>query len=202
MAKINQLQDTVETVMDENGEVNQYRHTTTTTYNLGQEPPYIKLYLDTILYLQDIPQSCSGVLFALLKRMTYADDEEGQVIYTNSDMKKKIAKSLGITISYLDNILSDLVKGEVLERTGRGTFKVNSTLIGKGEWKDIGKLRLNVTFDAKGKTIQGEIERKNRKPNVDVNQLTLPLPYEPQKVEHIVQSCPANLTSQPHRVSI
>jgi len=33
---------------------------------------------------------------------------------------------------------------------------------GRGEWADIAKLRLEITFGGKGKTIMGEMERKKQ----------------------------------------
>jgi len=40
---------------------------------------------------------------------------------------------------------------------------VNPNFFGKGDWQDIARLRLEVTFDSKGKTIMGVIEKKTQK---------------------------------------
>lgn len=140
------------------GEVVSHRRNTVTAWE--SEPPYVKLYLDTVLYLKDLPKGYSGILYQLLRRMHYAGDADGHCIVINAAVKRRIGDELGVSTSRIDNVLSDLVKGDLLKRLDRGLYQVNPYLFGYGEWQDIAKLRLTVTFDAKGKTIMGEIERK------------------------------------------
>lgn len=154
------IQSTESIVVNENGEVLTSRANRTVSW--GSEPPFIKLYLDSLLYLKDLPKAHTTTLMEFLKRMTYAGDEEGQVIYTNSTMKKTIATAIGVTVPHIDNVLSDLTKGEIFYRIGRGTYRVNPNFFGKGEWQDISRLRLEITFDANGKTIMGEVQRKKK----------------------------------------
>lgn len=51
------------------------------------EPSYIKLYLQDILYLSDIPNKHTQVLYELLKRSTYAGDKDGMQVIVNSYVK-------------------------------------------------------------------------------------------------------------------
>ena len=53
------------------------------------------------------------MLIEFLKHMTYAGEENGQIIFVNSTMKKIIAKNLGVSISRIDNVLGDLNKGQL-----------------------------------------------------------------------------------------
>lgn len=159
MPKINQSVET--TVVDgATGEVLSRRENRTMSW--GNEPPYVKMYLDTLLYLKDLPKGHNSVLMEFLKRMTFAGEADGQVIFVNAAMKKLIAKNLGVSRSRIDNVLSDLTKGELFYRIDRGMYRVNPNFFGKGEWQDIAKLRLEITFDANGKTIMGEVERKKK----------------------------------------
>ena len=159
MPKVSQT--TVETEYDRTtGEVLKKKNTR--TYNWGDEPPYIKMYIDDILYLKDLPKGYNSILNEFLKRMTYAGHNRGQEIVINSSVKRIISKDLGLSVSHINNTLYDLVKGQVLFRLDIGLYQVNPHLFGKGEWSDIAALRLTITYDASGKTVMSEVERKNK----------------------------------------
>ncbi|MDF2883419.1 MAG: hypothetical protein K0R54_3976 [Clostridiaceae bacterium] len=160
MAKIKQ--STEVRVVDENGVIKETR--TNRTIDWGKEPPYVKMYLDTILYLKDLPKGYNAILLSFLRRMNYANNPDGeQVIYVNGAMKKTIAKELKISLSRVNNALTDLVKGEAFYRIQTGEYRVNPNLFGRGDWQDIARLRLDVIFDGKGKSIMGYIESKNKR---------------------------------------
>jgi len=128
------------------GEVDEYESEHTMVR--PKEPPYIKIYLQYVMFLADLPKGLTPTMHELLKRMTFADDEEGgQIIYVNAHMKEKIAKRLGITTKVLTNNISKLHKQGVLIRLGGGTYQANPYLFGRGDWKDIRKLRTSLTFD-------------------------------------------------------
>ncbi|MDC3422864.1 replication/maintenance protein RepL [Aquibacillus koreensis] len=141
------------TVTNEDGQITHQEEEK--TINWGSEPNYIKIYLDTILYLKDLPKGLNGILYAFLKRMSY-----GNQLVVNAALKRQIAKELDLSLSSINNGLSKFVKGEILFREDTGLYKVNPHLFGKGEWKDIAKIRLEITFDKNGKTVMSEIERK------------------------------------------
>lgn len=144
------------TVVNEDGQITHQEEDK--TINWGSEPNYIKVYLDTILYLKDLPKGLNGILYAFLKRMAY-----GNQLVVNAALKRQIAKELDLSLSSINNAISKFVKGELLIREDTGLYLVNPHLFGKGEWKDIAKIRLEVTFDSEGKTIMSEIERKEEK---------------------------------------
>lgn len=141
------------TVVDEDGQITYQEEEK--VINWGTEPNYIKVYLDTILYLKDLPKGLNSILYAFLKRMSY-----GNQLVINAALKRQIAKELELSLSSINNAISKFVKGELLIREDTGLYKVNPHLFGKGDWKDIAKIRLEVTFDTQGKTIMSEIERK------------------------------------------
>lgn len=136
---------------------------TDTIHKFEDEPNYVKLYLDTVLYISDLPKGYNSILLAFLNHMSYAsvkNKENGQLIYVNSAMKKGIAEDLGVTIDRINHAITDFVKGKVFYRVDRGTYQVNPYLFGKGDWKDIKEIRMNITFNAQGKTVMSEIEHK------------------------------------------
>ncbi|KKH66264.1 replication/maintenance protein RepL [Methanosarcina mazei] len=167
MPKIVESHETIQ--VDENGEIRQTRRNVTKRYE--GEPDYIKVYLDTILYLKDLEKSYNPILLALLKRMTYAHNENsrgGQIIALNSYLKKCIAEECGVSLTRVNHAITDFVKGEVLYRIGRGTYQVNPYLFGKGDWQDIKEIRMQVTFNSSGKTIRSRIEKETMKDQEEI----------------------------------
>jgi hypothetical protein len=161
---VNIKQSVIETIVDENGEVKQRRTNETLSY--PSEPSFIKLYIDDVIYLSDMPKSYSPILYQFLKRMTYAGEKEGQVVFVNSSMKKRIQKELGYkNLSSINNAITDFVKAKVFIRLDPSTYLINPYLFGKGDWQDISKLRLEINYDEiKGRTFKSICEYKNQEP--------------------------------------
>lgn len=152
MPKIKQSVET--SVINERGELVSKRANKTISW--GTEPSYIKLYLQDVLYLSDMPKHHEKILFELLKRATYAGEKDGMQIALNASVKKRIAAELGIqNIRSINNALSDLVKGKILYRVDTGLYNLNPYLFGKGDWQDISRLRLEINYDEiKGRTFK------------------------------------------------
>lgn len=153
-----------ETIIDKiTGEVLSDKETTVTRRDKGKEPDFIKIYLDTVLYWRNLPKGYSPILMAFLKRMSYA--EKGQYIVTGSVIKNDIAEELGVTPQYIEKAITNLVKGKIFIKKGRGFYTVNPQFFGKGDWKDIEEIRSTVTFNGKGTSFITEIEKKSSKKN-------------------------------------
>lgn len=138
----------------ETGEMKQFEEEKTINY--GSEPNFIKVYLNDLLYISDLPKGLNSVLYALLKRMSY-----GNQIVINASLKRQIGKEINRSVSTINNAITMFVKGKLLFRIDTGLYEVNSHIFGKGEWKDIAKIRMNVTFEPEGKTIMTEIENSD-----------------------------------------
>ena len=77
------IKQSVETsVLNEQGEFVSKRANKTLSW--GSEPAYIKLYLQDVLYLSDMPTKHSAVLYELLKRASYAGDKDGMQVIINA----------------------------------------------------------------------------------------------------------------------
>ena len=156
------IKQSIETsVINDQGEVVSKRANKTLSW--GAEPSYIKFYLEDIMYLSDIPCKHEKVLYELLKRASYAGDQNGMEVVINSALKRRIAESLGMkNIGSISNAITDLVKGKVLNRMDVGIYQFNPYLFGKGDWQDIARLRLEVNYDdIKGKTFKAVCEYKD-----------------------------------------
>lgn len=126
------------------------------TYSWGAEPSYIKLYLQDVLYLSDMPTKHSAILYELLKRASYAGDKDGMQVIINASLKRRIKETLGFkNLSSVNNAITDFVKGKILYRADVGMYNFNPYLFGKGDWQDIDRLRLEINYDdIKGKTFR------------------------------------------------
>lgn len=178
MPKINQT--VIKEVINESGEM--VSKVANRTLSWGAEPSYIKLYLQDILYLSDMPTKRYAVLYELLKRASYAGEKDGMQVVINASLKRRIAETLGFkSVGTVSNTITDFVKGKILYRVDTGMYNFNPWLFGKGDWQDIARLRLEVDYDEiKGKTFKAVCSYKSKK--------TEPLPgqvafYDDQTVE-------------------
>lgn len=103
------------------------------------EPAYLKLYLEGLLCLRNIPLYCWPVLLWLMGRMPYANGDP--CFEFGSPMRQRAAEELHLKISQINHAISDLVKFEAVLRVERGLYQFNPQLFARGEWKDIKKLR-------------------------------------------------------------
>lgn len=56
------------------GEVTGERHEQSVRYIHGSEPAFVKLYVQDLMYLKDMPRGLTAVVYALLRRASYIDD--------------------------------------------------------------------------------------------------------------------------------
>lgn len=154
-------QTTVKEVVDAStGQV--LREETSKTYNFNAEPPYIKLYLQDILYLSDLPKTHDKVLLSLLQKATWASAEYGMVVVLSAGMKRMIADKLNLkNVRSINNVLTDFVKADILKRIDTGVYQLNPYLFGRGDWQDIAQLRMEVAYTLEGRTFQSVIDYKN-----------------------------------------
>lgn len=139
------LEQEIEKLNLETGEVT--RESTVIKKVRCDEPPYAKFYLDGWLGFKQIKSVNHSFLFELMPYTAYADG--GQLLSLTSHVKRKIGKKLGwkeeTVLNRFNHELCQLVKTGVLKRIDRSAYVVNPELIGKGDWKDIRRLR--VTFN-------------------------------------------------------
>lgn len=130
----------------------------------GQEPDYIKLYLQDIFYLSDVPKQYVSTMMSLLRRMSYAGEELGMCVVLAPVIKDAICNELGIKRrSSLDNILQKLIKGKIIFRVDRGVYRLNPYLFGRGQWSDIARIRTTVDYTPEnGRTFKTVIEEAEK----------------------------------------
>jgi hypothetical protein len=122
---------------------------------IPKEPDFVKLYLNDLVLLKEVPQWVSRILYSLLKHMNYQNE-----IVLNSSIKKRIAADLGIIPKTIDNALVTFVKKSILMRQEVGVYKANPYLFGKGDWNNIRKIRLQVEYGNDVRDIQAEVTKE------------------------------------------
>jgi len=166
MAKVVQI--TERTVVRDDGQILEDERSR--VINLPSEPPFVKMYLEDISRLFDVPAGPRVVLYQLVRKMDY----EGFISLTPA-ARKRIAESCDLSVGAFNNYLTDLCKVSILRNIGRGEYEVNPHIFAKGEWKDISKRRqsfqLSVIYDKNGKrTVTGQFIDEASEP---VDQLNL-----------------------------
>ena len=117
---------------------------------VGKEPPFIKIYTDCMLVLNHIDASLSAPLIAFCHHMTWANEANiafRHIIRTDQYVREDVARRCGVKDDMVKKWIKTFVDTEVFipiivnGKRRRGAYYVNPWVIGKGEWKDIYKLR-------------------------------------------------------------
>lgn len=168
--KINQLVE--KSVVDgETGEI--LSKEINTAYTIPKEPDYIKLYIRDILYLQDMPENLTPFLMSLVKRMTYASSDWGNCVVLNAALRKVIQKECGYKARQtVYNNTRKLIQGGILKEIVKDVYQLNPYIFGRGEWKDIEKIRAEVSYSkVEGRTFKANFEYEEAKKNKLVEDL-------------------------------
>lgn len=129
-----------------------------TVRRIATEPQFIKLYIDSLFTFKGLSKSLNPILLALIQYMTYASSKDmngGQIIYLNRHLKEKIAEQVNKGVPRVEQALTQFVKAGIFNRIATGTYQVNPSLFGKGEWKEIKNIR--ATYDYGAGTVETEI---------------------------------------------
>lgn len=137
--------EVTDTVINEDGELLQQRK-----LEVGfkeSEPDFIKLYLNDIARINDLPKGDSSLLHELCKRIDY----NNQVVL-NATIKKQIAAKLGIkNYRQIDNSIQTLKKKGIFSSAGIGVLLANPYLFGRGSWEKIKFIRTTITYTNDGR---------------------------------------------------
>lgn len=120
------------------------------TNRVGKEPPFIKIYTDCMLVLNNIDAALSAPLIAFCNHLTYANEKTlafRHIVRTDSMVRADVAARCGVTDAMVKKWVQKFVECEIFipivenGKKKRGIYYVNPWVIGRGEWKDIKKLR-------------------------------------------------------------
>lgn len=140
-----------ETIDLETGEVRKV--VSTNTFGIDKEPPYIKMYIDDIARLNQLPPGMSKILMELVRTMGY-----NNVIPAYKPIKKMMCRTLDIKMDYLNKAISAFHKKGILIRIDRGIYIADPELFARGKWEDIKNLRLVIEYSNDGtKKVKGDL---------------------------------------------
>ncbi len=118
------------------------------SYSIGSEADYVKIYHTGLLYMRDMPPDCMRLLVYLLPYVRYAEPLDSYMfnysltVTIDPMLKREIADALGYkNITSVSNLLTELIDGGVLHRVGKGLYRLNPHLFGRGNVKDMGEIR-------------------------------------------------------------
>lgn len=134
----------IETVDGETGEI-VLNETVRESFLIEREPDFVKLYLEDISRLKDVPQGMNKVLFELMKAINY-----NGIIMAYKPVKELMANNMGISVNYLNKCIDEFYKKGILIRYARGVYIADPNLFAKGSWKDIQNLRLVIEYNQNG----------------------------------------------------
>lgn len=143
--------ETSSTTIQEDGRVVQCSSTKTT--RVEKEPNYVKLYLDDVCMLNNLPKTSSSILNELLVYANYNNE-----ISLSVGCKNRIVEKLEITKGHLDNTLTKLTKSGILKNLDRGLYMLSPFIFGRGSWLDIKKIRAVWTYGEKGRELETEFK--------------------------------------------
>jgi hypothetical protein len=147
MAKKTLRFETLEQTLDkETGELNTLRKVS--QYKVEAEPPYVKLYVKDLIRIKGLPPATTNVLLAMLRSMGY-----NNVIPAYAPIKKMMCRDLNIKIDTLNKAIDNLYKENILIRLDRGLYMADPELFGRGTWKEVENIRMQITYSPEGKKI-------------------------------------------------
>jgi len=120
---------------------------TTITNKQQSEPPFIKLYLQDISRLNGLSNGESNVLYEFVKLIDYENR-----IQLSKYIKEDIANNkLNCSIKLIEKTLYQCINKGIFMKLGSNTFLANPNIFGKGEWKNILKVVMTISYDKTGK---------------------------------------------------
>jgi hypothetical protein len=109
-----------------------------------KEPPFVKMYIEDIGKLNNLPNYVSNILYELLSNMGY-----NNVVPMYMPIKMMICEKIGISVNSLNKAIDELYKKGILLRKARGFYMMDPHIFGRGSWKDVKDIRMTITYDEK-----------------------------------------------------
>lgn len=123
------------------------------TGEVTKEPNFVKLYIDDLCKVKGLNANQHTIFRFMLQNMNW-DNVVGYGAYTKSEFLKlnKIANQT------FNNNVAALVKSNLLERIGRGEFRINKKYAVKVEWSKVQSISWTTKYTKSGRVEKVEIE--------------------------------------------
>ena len=117
-----------------------------------------------------MPADCMRLLIYLLPYIRYAEPPDSYMfnysltVTMDTCLRKEIAARMGCKVASLNNLLTELVDGHILDRVAKSVYRANPHFFGKGHVKDIAETRVRYRPPSPGDTFMSVYnETKKRK---------------------------------------
>jgi hypothetical protein len=117
----------------------------------ASEPHYIKHYQQCFESINALKNRTEEILQEILLYTTYNKN----TIYLNQQIKVDICNKLGLAYQTMTNALTELKQSQILLYVDTGLYIVNPYYFGKGEWKELRKIREKIKITVYSKDING-----------------------------------------------
>jgi hypothetical protein len=118
------------------------------TYRVSNEPDFIKLYLNDLVKLQNLPPSANNILYLLLQNMDYQNR-----IYITKSIKENVIKKLNISLSSLEKAVKGYIDKGLITKLDSSTYLTNPEIFGRGSWQNVKEIRMLVSYSSKGRML-------------------------------------------------
>lgn len=139
-------QTETKTIIDhQTGEIIQTEHNQKSF--VEREPDYVKLYLEDIARLKDLPPSASSLMTLIIKSMGY-----NNLFFAFKPLKEMFCEELKMPLNTLNKQIERLKNTGILLPipNKRGCYLVDPNLFARGKWEDIKQLRLIIDYNIDG----------------------------------------------------
>lgn len=116
------------------------------TGEILEEPDFIKLYVRDICMVKGLTTPLYKMFHFMLMNMNYDN-----LVSYGVNAKKKFLSESGIANSTFDNSVSKLIKAGLIERIGKGEFRVNKKYAVKVDWHKVQEIEWTTKYTASGK---------------------------------------------------
>jgi hypothetical protein len=129
------------------------KYTDLETGEMVEEPNFVKLYIDDLCTVKGLSANQHIIFRFMLQNMNW-DNVVGYGAYTKSEFLKanKIANQT------FNNNVAALVKSQLLERIGRGEFRINKKYAVKVEWSKVQSIVWTTKYTKCGRVEKVEIK--------------------------------------------
>ena len=118
-------------------------------FSLQTESPYVKLYVNDLGAILQLPEGARSLLLFMTKSM----DFEG-ICTLNKSKKDRISKVINCTDRTIRNNLVKLCKANAIRQVGTGEYELNPNYFAKGDMREIMRRQkdfaMTVTYTKEG----------------------------------------------------
>lgn len=144
------LSETHQKVNETTGEILDTQ--TRTVQKLKSHTEFVQIYLENINFILKLNGKSQQVLTAIIKRMSY-----NNIVVLTPYLRKELKEFLDISEATISRAFQELISKKVLihintdemrkkyETVGDKSYIVNPNIVGKGSFKDLNKLRQNIS---------------------------------------------------------